>query len=61
MEINICRISMPVMNTIGVKEGDTIIIESTTNRIKIRALELTSLMEQKRRETESNPDSIYFY
>lgn len=43
MEINICRLSDATMQSIGIEDGDKIIVKSTTNMIHIRAL----MMSQK--------------
>lgn len=38
MEINICRLGVSTMQSIGIEDGDKIIVKSTTNKICIRAL-----------------------
>lgn len=57
MEINICRIRKEVMKSIGIDEGDIVIVESLTSSIKIRALELTEVIyNEKEKQHKDNPD-----
>jgi len=57
MEINICRIRKEVMKSIGIDEGDIIIVESLTSSIKIRALELTEVIyNEKEKQHKDNPE-----
>lgn len=60
MEINICRISKRVMQTIGIEEGERIFVESVNGKIEIRALELTGQMEEVRRKTEEDGKSQFY-
>ncbi len=60
MEINVCRLPDVVMKSIGVEEGDRIIVESTKERIQIRALELTGEIQASRMEKEKDEDSSYY-
>jgi len=60
MEINVCRLPDVVMKSIGVEEGDRIIVESTKRRIQIRALELTEEIHASRIKREKDVDSRYY-
>lgn len=60
MEINICRLNKLVMQSIGVEEGDIIVVASTSNKIEIRAFELTNSMIEKRMFFENNKKSLYY-
>ena len=60
MEINICRIHKQVMQGIGVEVGDIIVVTSTSNKIEIRAFELTNSMIEKRILAEDNEKSLYY-
>jgi hypothetical protein len=60
MEINICRIPKFVMESIGISEGDKIMIEAADKRIEIRALELTGDMINNRKEKECDAVSKYY-
>ena len=60
MEINVCRLQSSVMKSIGVEEGDKIIVESVNKRIEIRVLELTNEMITSRRLKENDADSKYY-
>lgn len=60
MEINVCRLPSGVMKSIGVEEGDKIIVEAANKRIEIRALELTTDMIASRIKKENDEDSKYY-
>lgn len=60
MEINVCRLQSGVMKSIGVEEGDKIIVEAANKRIEIRALELTTGMIASRIKKENDEDSKYY-
>jgi len=47
MEINVSRVQRDLMGTIGIKEGDVIIVESPNTRMEIRSLELTERVTQE--------------
>lgn len=59
MEVNICRIRETTMECIGIENGDKIVIESTTKRIKIRALNLSEQMVRVREEGQKIDTSFY--
>ena len=60
MEINICRLQNTVMKSIGVEEGDKIIVEAGQKWIEIRTLELTSDIIESRIKKEDDKDSTYY-
>lgn len=60
MEINVCRMTKDVMKSIGIEEGDKVIVEAANKRIEIRALELSTRMIASRIEKENDKDSKYY-
>ena len=47
MEINMCRIRKESMDSINVQEGDVIVIESASKRIKLPVFELTGFLQDE--------------
>lgn len=47
MEINVSRVQKDVMGTIGVNEGDVVVVESESSVLEIRLLELTEVIKKE--------------
>lgn len=59
MEINLCRVSKESLESIGVKPGDTIVIQSTNGTVKLRSVEFSDKFIELLNIRERNKPEIY--